>query len=185
MQDERIIGLFFARSEEAISALDLKYGKLCRQISGNILADPAEAEECVNDAYFGVWNAIPPQRPKQLGSFVLRIVRNLSLKRYRRNRARKRDSSHDATYEELQSCLASSQTVEQALEAKELTNTLEQFLDTLSRENRVIFLRRYWFSDSYETIAALTGLSEKTVSVRLVRTREKLRKFLTEQGVLV
>ena len=184
MQEEQIISLFFERSEEAISALELKYGKLCRQISENILGDRGAVEECINDSWLGVWNAIPPERPKQLRNFVCRIVRNLSLKRYRRDRAVKRDSRFDSTFEELQDCLQGSESAERQLEQKELTRAIEGFLDSLSRENRIIFLRRYWFSDSYEAIAKETGLREKTVSVRLVRIREKLRNYLIKEGML-
>lgn len=184
MQDERIIGLFFERSEEAITALEQKYGRLCRQISQNILGDDETVEECINDCWLGVWNAIPPQRPRHLGSFVCTVVRNLSLKRRRADRAKKRDRQYDTAFEELQDCLQGGASAEAQLEQKELVRTMESFLDRLSRENRLIFLRRYWFLDSYEAIASLTGLSVKTVSVRLTRLREKLRKYLREEGFL-
>ena len=184
MEDERIVDLFFERSEEAILALDQKYGKLCRQISENILGDCGAVEECINDSWLGVWNAIPPEKPRHLGSFVCRIVRNLSLKRYRRNRAQKRNSQFDTAYEELQDYLQGSTSAENQLEQKELVRAIESFLDSLSRENRVIFLGRYWFSDSYEAIARRVGKSEKAISVRLVRLREKLRSYLRERGML-
>ena len=183
MQDDRIIDLFFERSEEAILALERKYGKLCRQISANIL-DSGAVEECLNDSWLGVWNAIPPQKPRHLGSFVCRIVRNLSLKRYRRDSAQKRNSQFDTALEELQDCLQGGCSAERQLEQKELVKSIEGFLDSLSKENRLIFLRRYWFSDSYEAIAKRTGRSEKAISVRLVRLREKLRTYLIERGML-
>lgn len=184
MQDEKIIDLFFERSEEAILALEQKYGKLCRQISANILGDSGAVEECLNDSWLGVWNTIPPERPRHLGSFVCRIVRNLSLKRYRRDSAQKRNSQFDTAFEELQECLHGGSSAERQLEQKELVKSIEGFLDSLNQENRVIFLRRYWFSDSYEAIARRTGRSEKAISVRLVRLREKLRRYLTERGIL-
>ncbi|MBE6037488.1 MAG: sigma-70 family RNA polymerase sigma factor [Clostridiales bacterium] len=182
MNDERIIDLFFQRSEEAIRALDQTYGKLCRQIAGNILQDHHDAEECVNDAYFGLWNAIPPARPDPLRAYLCRVVRNISLDRYHKNSAAKRNGKFDAALSELEQVLSAPNTVESELEGKELTRLLEQFLDTQTEENRVIFLRRYWFYDSYEEIARQTGLAEKTVSVRLVRIRKKLRKWLSERG---
>lgn len=144
-----------------------------------------DAEECVNDAYLAVWNAIPPATPNPLAPFVCRIVRNLSLKRYSYNSAAKRNSMYDVAMGELEDCLASSADVAEAFEARELARFMEAFLDQLSQENRVIFLRRYWFSDSYADIARQVGLTEKNVSVRLVRMREKLRNFLSERGVLV
>lgn len=184
MDDSTILDLFFARDQRAIEALDSKYGSNCRRLSRNILRDPRDAEECVNDAYLGAWNAIPPARPNPLATFVYKIVRNLSLKRHRDNTAQKRDSRYDAALSELGEQFPTAETPESLLAARELARLLEQFLDGLSRENRVLFLRRYWFADPYADIAAHMGLSEKAVSSRLTRLRKQLRRFLTEKGVL-
>ncbi len=185
VDDKAIIDLFFERSEQAIRELDTKYGKTCHKISYNILNNRQDAEECVNDAYLGTWNAIPPQRPDPLLTFVCRIVRNLSVMRYHANTAMKRNSSYDVALDELESCLASESSVEDELEGKRLVRIIEDFLDSLSQENRVIFMRRYWFSDSYDDIAARVGLSEKAVSMRLVRLRKLLRSHLKVEGVLI
>lgn len=185
IEDEEIIALFFARSERAIQELDGKYGKACYALSYHIVHDRQDAEECVNDAYWGLWNAIPPAKPNLLLPYLCKIVRNYSLKRRSRNTAAKRDSSYDAALEELEACLPDRNTVEAALDAKELSRMIEHFLDTLTVENRVIFLRRYWFSDSYQDIARQVGLSQKTVSVRLTRIRRKLKEYLSEQEVFV
>ncbi len=184
MEDEQIIELFFARSEQAISELDGKYGKLCHQIARNILNNRLDAEECVNDAYLGTWNAIPPQRPNPLLAFVLKLVRNYSISRHRANSAAKRNSSYDLAMQEIESYLADPVTVEEQITAKELAHLIENFLDTLSKENRVIFIRRYWFSESYAEIAAQTGFTEKNVSVRLTRSRMKLREYLKKKEAL-
>ena len=184
MDDEKIIELFFNRSEQAIEEVDKKYGKTCHNISYNILHNKLDAEECVNDAYLGAWNAIPPARPNPLLTYLCKIVRNLSLKRYEFNTAIKRNSTYDVAMEELESCLSSPETIESEIALKELTHNIENFLDSLSTENRVIFLRRYWFSDTYSDIAARVGMTEKNVSVRLTRIREKLRNYLTEREVL-
>ena len=185
MVDEKIIELFFERSEQAIKEVDAKYGRVCQNISYNILFDRMDAEECVNDVYLGAWNAIPPARPNPLLTYLCKIVRNLSLKRYYMKEAIKRNSTYDVAMEELEACLSSPNTVEAEVEAKELARIIESFLDTLSVENRVIFLRRYWFSDTYSDIAQRVGLTEKNVSVRLTRTRSKMREYLLERGVLV
>ncbi len=185
MEDEKIIELFFSRSEQAIDETAKKYGRTCHSISYNILNNKLDAEECVNDAYLGLWNAIPPTRPNPLLTFLCKIVRNVSLKRYEFNTAIKRNSTYDVAMEELEICLSSSDTVESEIEAKELTAIIESFLDSLSLENRVIFLRRYWFSDTYQDIAVRMGMTEKNVSVRLTRTRQYLRNYLIERGVLV
>ena len=185
MVDEKIIELFFARSEQAISELDQKYGKVFQKTSYNILNDPLDVEECVNDAYLGTWNTIPPTRPHSLLAYVCQIVRNISLKRYHLKKELKRNSTYDVAMEELDACLASPSTVEEEMETKELVRIIEEFLDTLSKENRVIFLQRYWFSDTYSDIAKKVGISEKSVSVRLTRIRKRMREYLLEREVLV
>ena len=182
MEDNKIISLFFARSEQAIHELDLKYGRLCHKLSYNILNNILDAEECVNDAYLGVWNAIPPHKPNILSAFLCRIVRNLSITRYRSNTAIKRNSTYDVALSELENCL-SSQSVEEVLDAKDLTRLIQNFLDTLSAENRVIFVRRYWFSDTHQQISEKVGISQKNVSVRLTRIRKQLREYLQQEGV--
>ncbi len=185
MEDEEIIELFFARSEQAIRELDLKYGKVFHKLSYNILKNESDAAECVNDAYLGTWNTIPPTKPNSLSAFVCQIVRNISVKCYDRKTARKRNSIYDLAMEEIEDCVSSADTVEDEVETKELARIIEGFLDTLSTENRVIFLQRYWFSDSYSDIAKKVGISEKSVSVRLARIRKKMREYLVEREVLV
>ena len=140
---------------------------------------------CVNDAYLGAWNAIPPARPEVLLPYVARIVRNVSLKAYWRREAAKRSGRYTVALEELEGCVADGHSLEDEIGAKELARIIGRFLDGLSRENRVIFMRRYWFADSCRDIAALTGLSEKNVSVRLSRMRAKLKQYLIEMEVFV
>lgn len=184
MEDEKIIDLFFERSEQAIRELDSKYGKVCHALSYNIVNNRQDAEECVNDAYLGAWNAIPPARPNPLLTYLCKIVRNLSLKLYYRNDAAKR-SAYTIAMEEIEGCLAYWNTPEDEMEARELSHIIEGFLETLTIENRVIFLRRYWFSDNCRDIAERVGLTEKNVSVRLTRIRQKMKEYLLERGVSV
>lgn len=183
IEDEKIIQLFFERSEQAIKELDLKYGKVCHKVSYNILRNRQDAEECVNDAYLGTWNVIPPQRPNPLLTFLCKIVRNLSIMRHHSNTAMKRNSTYDVALEELEGCLASAATVEAEIEADELTCIIDSFLETLSQENRVIFMRRYWFSDTYQQIAERVGITENNVAVRLTRIRKQMKDYLTEREV--
>ena len=185
IDDEKIIELFFERSEQAIRELDIKYGKICNNLSYNIVNSRQDAEECVNDAYLGAWNAIPPARPNPLLSYIVKIVRNISLKIYWRKEAAKRSSHYTIALEEIEACIADQKTVEDEIEARELARIIEDFLDTLTVENRVIFMRRYWFSDSYKDIAELVGLSEKNISVRLTRIRQKMKEYLAEREVFV
>ena len=184
MDDKAIISLLFERSENALTAIQSKYGRLCSKIAGNILNNTSDAEECVNDTYLGVWNSIPPNRPDNLMAYVCRITRNLAIKRYHSNTAAKRNSHYDVALEELDECLASNTSPEEEVVAGELTRMIEGFLDGLKQTDRVIFMRRYYFSDSYEAIADMTGLSAKNVSVRLARVRSRLREYLTEGGYI-
>ena len=128
MEDAQIIELFFARSEDAISELDKKYGKLCHKLADNILASAQDAEEGVNDAYLSTWNAIPPQRPESLPAFVGTLVRRCSITRYRANTAMKRNSHYDMCMEELETFLASpQQAAEEHYAARELAAAIERF----------------------------------------------------------
>ena len=185
IEDEKIIELFFERSEQSIRELDIKYGKVCRKLSNNIVNNRQDAEEFVNDAYLGAWNAIPPAKPDPLLTYICKIVRNISLNIYYRKEAAKRSSHYTVAMEEIEACIADQKTVEAEIEAKELARIIESFLDTLTVENRVIFMRRYWFSDSCKDIAGFMGLSEKNISVRLTRIREKMRKYLMEREVFL
>ena len=161
MEDAGIIELFFERSEQGIRELDIKYGKACRKLSYNIVNNRQDAEECVNDAYLGAWNAIPPVRPNPLLSYIVKIVRNISLKIYWRKEAAKRSGHYTIALEEIEGYIADQKTVEDEIEARELARIIGEFLDTLTLENRVIFMRRYWFSDSYKDIAEFMGAFRK------------------------
>lgn len=185
VEDEKIIELFFERSEQAIQELDNKYGKVCHKLSYNIVNNRQDAEECVNDAYLGAWNAIPPEKPNPLLTYICKIVRNISLKIYYRKEAAKRSSTYTVAMEEIEACIADPNTVETEVEARELARIIESFLDTLTVENRVIFMRRYWFSDSYREIAEFVGLTEKNISVRLSRIRQKMKEYLIEREVSI
>lgn len=185
MDDERIIELFFQRSERAIRELDMKYGKACHTLSYNIVNDTQDAEECVNDAYLGAWNTIPPTKPNSLQAYICKIVRNISLKLYSRKGAAKRNSAYEVAMQELEPYLSAPETIEAEIETKELAHIIESFLDTLSEENCVIFMRRYWFTDTYTEIAKRVGLSEKNVSVRLTRIRKQMKDYLNEREVFV
>lgn len=185
MEDQEIIELFFARSEQAIAQLQNKYGKRCLKVAGNILNNRLDAEECVNDSYLAVWNTIPPQNPDPLLTYVCHIVRNLSIKRYHTNSARKRNSHYDIALDELEECIQSEETVENEIAVRELAEAINQFLGTLSKENRMMFVRRYWFSDSIEDIARMFRISSRNVSLRLVRMRKGLKKYLEREGIWI
>ena len=119
LDDRKIIELFFERSEQAIIELSKKYGSVCERVAFHILNNRQDTEECVNDAYLGVWNTIPPQEPDRLLSYVCRIVRNLAVKKYHKNTAAKRNSIYDVALDELENCFPSSVSVEAVFDANE------------------------------------------------------------------
>ena len=185
MEDSRIIELFFERSEQAIVELSKKYGTLCRRTANNILNSEQDAEECVNDALLGVWNTIPPRNPGSLPGYLLRVVRNLALKKYHENTARKRNSFYDVALEEVEDCLPVSFDGDDEYAAKELACMIDGFLDGLDRESRILFVRRYWHAESIDSLAAAFGKSKHWVSVRLSRIRKALKQYLEKKGVTV
>lgn len=182
MDDSSITDLFFERSEGAVEALAEKYGGACFKLAFNILGSREDAEEIVSDAYLAVWNCVPPQRPDMLGAFLLKIVRNKAVSRCRMNNAQMRGGV-TACLEELKDCLPSDMSVEKALEQAELGEALSHFIEGLGKENRRLFIRRYWYLDSPADIAGQTGLSPEAVRARLSRLRKKLKKYLGSRGV--
>lgn len=185
LNDSEIIDLFYARSERAIAELSAKYGNVCNKIAKNILNNIRDAEECVNDAYLGAWNTIPPQNPNPLLTYICRIVRNLSIKKYHANTSVKRNSFYDAALDELEECISSPESIDAEISAKELTRMIDNFLDTLDAESRILFVRRYWYSYSISELAEQFNLKSNTVSVRLSRIRDKLRNYLKKEGITV
>ncbi len=184
MEDQLIVELFLERSEQAIAELDHKYGNLCRGLSRRILRSEQDAQECVNDAYLAVWNNIPPERPDPLSSYICRIARNLSLKRYQSNTAQKRNSYYDVLLEEVSECLESAGTVEDEVLVRELSDYVNRFLGQIKQKDRVIFVQRYWFCKEIREIAKELGVSRNYVTVHLHRTREKLKFYLRTEGLL-
>lgn len=180
MNDEAIIDLYFARNEQAIAETEKSYGRVCMQVSMNILESRPDAEECVNDTYLKTWNTIPPTRPNSLSAFVCRIARNLSLNRLRDLRREKRNREITLSLDELEACIPAA--VE---DAGELSTLLNDFLEGLDETNRVLFMGRYWYSYAIDDLAAQMGLTDKAVYMRLHKTREKLRAYLTERGYRV
>ncbi len=180
--DNKIIDLFFQRSEQAIAQLSKKYGSSCKYISKNILKNDRDAEECVNDTYLAVWNTIPPKNPNPLKAYVFRIVRNISVAKYHANTALKRNSYYDVALDELESCLTSPSTIESEIDAIELSKHLDNFLDSIDKNSRLMFMCRYWYCQSISDIAKQFGTSNHNVSVRLSRIREKLKNYLLKEG---
>lgn len=186
MEDEKIIDLYWAREEQALSETELKYGSYCRSIARNILRSPEDTDECVSDTWMSAWNAMPPKRPNLLSAFLGRITRNLAFDRWKAAHAEKRGGgTFPLALDELDECIAANGNVETALDMKSLTQAIDTFLRTLSERDCNIFLRRYWFADGVHDISARFDLNENNVKSILHRTREKLRKHLEQEGFAV
>lgn len=184
MEDLEIINLYWDRNEEAIRATDSKYGSWCRAIANRILAIREETEECVADTYFTVWNHIPPERPNVFRAWIGKITRNLALSRYRENTAKKRGGGETALcLGELMECVSGGYTPEEVLENGSITEVINRFLELLPKEQRNVFLRRYWYMTSVEEIADTYGMSKSKVTSMLYRQRKQLRMMLAQEGI--
>ena len=184
MEDAKIIALFFERNEQAVKETDIAYGRKLYVLSNNILNNREDAEESVSDTYMEAWKTIPPKRPKYFYAFLASICRNLSLNRLDWRMAAKRNAEVVALTQEMESCIPDKRQ-DAEFDRRELRRTLETFLESLSRESRLIFLRRYLYVDTVAEIAARYGISESKVKTQLHRTRNKLHTFLAKEGITV
>ena len=183
MDDKSIVDLYFSRNEEAITQTDKKYGHYCYSIAYNILTSKEDAEESVSDTYMTAWRAIPPRRPSALSAFLGKITRHISIDRWRERVATKRGGGEvPLALEELNDCISGMQDVEMEYERKEILNAYVKFLDALPATERRVFLCRYWYVESIETIADKFDFSESKVKTMLHRTRAKLRKQFAKEG---
>ncbi len=185
MDDTKIIELFWQRSGDAIDETDKKYGRMCRRLAGNILGDARDGEECVSDAYMAVWQSIPRQRPARFAAFLAAVTRRLSIDRLRENTAAKRGGGEmSAAIDELAECLAAPGTVEADVEARALAAAIDRFLDGLKEADRSFFVCRYWLGAPIAEIAKRRGVSESRVKSSLMRSRDRLRTYLSEEGYI-
>ena len=182
MNDLNIIELYFARNEEAIKQTDIKYGRLCHSIAYNILNNNEDSEECVNDTYLQAWNQMPTDRPIYLGAYLSKIIRALSISKFR-SQHRKKRGGFENLCSELDECIPDSCSIEEQYQSGRLTEIINRFLSELDEEKRVIFVRRYFFSDPVDVIAKRLGISVSKVKTSLHRTREELRRVLGEEEI--
>ncbi len=183
MDDKDIVKMYWDRNENAIAETSSKYGGYCHTIAMNILNDPEDTEECVNDTYLNAWNSMPPHRPSMLSAFLGRITRNLSFNRYRSKRTAKRGNGEIAVIlDELAEIVSGEDSVEDNFAREELLRAINVFIGTLPDKRQGMFIRRYWYSDSVKNIAEMYYCSENSISVTLTRIRKQLKEYLTERG---
>ena len=183
MEDAQIIDLYWQRDENAIRQTDCKYGAYCRKIALNLLGSREDAEECVNDTWHQAWLLMPPERPLRLKSYLGRIVRNISVNLWHKNHAGKRGNGLELLLSELEDCLPSGQNVEREVEEARLGEVISGWLRTLPRNDRVLFVRRYWYGDALNSLADEWGISPGKLSQRMYRLRRSLRAVLEREEI--
>lgn len=180
MDDASIMDLFRKRDEQAIAEMKRRYEKLCFYVAGNILSQREDIEECVNSAYYEIWNNIPPDSPDDFKTYLCRIVRNIALNRLKYNSAEKRNPQFTVPIDEIAECVPSN--TDESLSDERLADAISRFLRTQNEKHRKVFIRRYWYGDSLSNIAEYYSMKEKTVATYLFRTRKKLKAFLQKEG---
>lgn len=180
MDDASIIELFRKRDEQAIAEMKKKYDKLCLYVAGNILSQREDIEECVNSAYYEIWNNIPPESPVELKTYLCRIVRNIALNRLKYNSAEKRNPQFTVSIDEIAECVPSKS--DEEISDEGLAEAVSRFLRMQKEKHRKVFIRRYWYGDTIAKIAEYYDMKEKTVATYLFRTRKKLKAFLQKEG---
>jgi RNA polymerase sigma-70 factor (ECF subfamily) len=181
--DHDIIKLYETRDESAINKTEIKYGKILTKISYGVLNNLEDSKECVNDTYLKAWNSIPPASPENLMAYLGRIVRNISLNRRYSSKTKKRGGDFMMT--ELTDCIPAADTVESVIEEGELSAAIAVWLKSLPKEDRLIFMRRYWFAESLESLASELLTTPNKLAGRIYRLRQKLKSTLERQGIKI
>lgn len=186
LKDTEILDLYWNRNERAIVETQSAYGGYCYSIAWHILYDKEDSDECVNDTWLRAWNSIPPNRPGRLALFLGTITRNLSLDRWKGRRTMKRGKGEmTVALDELAECIPDTYSTEDAVEAAELERLINAFLHTLPERDCNVFLRRYWYVEEYGAIAGRYSMNLNTVKTSLFRTRNKLKKYLEKEGIVL
>lgn len=185
MEDVQIIDLYWRREEAAIAETQRKYGAFCYGIAKNILSVHEDAEECVSDTYHRAWEAIPPQRPVKLRAWLGKVVRNLAINQWNKGHAQKRYAGMTELFSELEDCVPSPHTIEREMGEKELSEYLSAWLRSLSREDRILFVRRYWNGEALRDLAEEWKLDPAKLAQRMYRLRGRLRTALEKEGIVL
>ncbi len=183
MDDRQIIDMYFRRDQDAILHTQEKYGSYCYKIAFNILNNFEDSNECVNDTYIETWNAIPPHRPTIFSAFLAKITRRLSISMLRKNTALKRNTNNDLCFDELNECISENSQVYDNIEVEELKVIIEKFLVKRSKDERNMFICRYFYGDSIKDISKQFNFSIAKVKTALHRSRQALKEHLIKEGV--
>ena len=185
MEDEKILELFWQRDQQALLETQYRYDAYLTKVAMNVLGDPEDSRECVNDTYLAAWDAIPPHRPQNLCAFLSKLTRRISIDLLRRNKSQKRGGGeYDLALSELDQCLPGGNTTEEIADGNALSRAIGDFLKTRTENARTAFVCRYFYMDSVKEAARACGLTESNTKVLLHRTRQALREFLEKEGYL-
>lgn len=184
MDDREIIEMFFRREEQAMAAASRKYGGLIKSIWINICGAPEDFEECLNDTMLALWKSIPPERPRYFSAYISKIARNLSINALKR-RPDISSLSISENIDELSLCIPSGADIQQEIEAKELADIINRFLETAAKRDRGIFIKRYFYGESIKEIAGFYNMRENAVKTALFRLRTKLRDRLEKEDYTI
>ena len=182
MEDEEIVELLYKHDESSLTVVADKYHTLLHNVANNILKSDEDAEECVNDTYMKIWNTIPPYKPMYLKSFICKVVRQLSIDKYRKNNRKERDKKLSVSLSDLDYEISYNAKIEEGVDAKGLTNIINEFIEKLDIETKALFVRRYVLFESVKDISKRFKISESLVGVRLFRVRKDLKKYLEMEG---
>lgn len=186
LDDEIIIGLYQKRDERAIAETERKYGRLLSHLAHSVLKNDQDSEECCNDAYLSVWNAIPPARPKSLRAFCAAILRRIAINRYKERSAKKRiPSALTTSMEELERALCEGKSIEQEIEAERLGEAINGYVRGLSDREQFLFIGRYYFARDVGELAQECGVTKSAVYKELTKLKQGLREYLKKRGVWV
>lgn len=185
MDDRSIVDLYLQRDETAVKETQTKYGSYCYTIANNILSIHEDAEECVNDTLVSAWNKIPPIIPKSLKAFLGKLVRDISLSRYRANHAQKRYGGLEVMLDELEECIPSEFDVQEKLDQQNLDDLINDWLGSLSHVDRVLFIKRYYYGETVKNLAKLQVCTENQMAQRMLKLRNSLKSFLISKGVSI
>lgn len=182
--DDQIIDLYWQRDDDAIQQTDTKYGRLLWNVAHNILYDSSDCEECCNDAYFGIWNAIPSARPTAFSAFIIQIMRRIAINRYKEQSRKKRIPSQlTVSIEDLENAISDGRSVEEMYEAEELGALINDYVKTLNNRRRYIFLDRYYLAEPVDKIASSLSISPQTVYREIEHIKRGLKDYLEKNGV--
>ena len=185
MEDQEIVQLIWDRQEHGLRELSTKYNGYCYSVSYRIVHDAEDARECVNDTWLKIWNAIPPERPEHLGAWLGRVVRNVALGRWQHAHARKRNRGMTTLLSELEDCIPSPQNVETALDERELGERISIWLRSLPQEDRILFVRRYWYGVPLNALAKEQHSPPARLAQRMYRLRGALKAELEREGIVL